>query len=187
MLVGLMYGMVNKAIRDLIVEGFGEPRWIEIADHVGVDHHFISMQGYDDKVTYDLVSRASELLDVPSDELLRQFGSYWIRFTASEGYGSLISLFGETLGEFLEHLGNDLHARVALTMPDLHPPEFHTEKLSETLFRVHYSSHRVGLKPMVHGVLEGLALRFDENVEVTHIESVKGEVVGEVFEIQILS
>jgi len=178
--------MVNKAVRDLIVENFGEQRWIEIADNVGVDHHFISMRGYDDKVTFDLVAKASETLDIPADDLLRQFGSYWIRFTASEGYGHIVSLFGDSLGEFLENLGNDLHARVSLTMPELQPPEFYTEKLSETRYRVHYSSHRVGLKPMVQGLLEGLAIRFEEPAEVKHIESESGETVREVFEINLL-
>lgn len=180
-----MYGMVNKAVKDLITETFGPEQWATLADAVGVDHHFISMQAYDDEVTYQLVAEASNLVNVPQEELLRQFGSYWIRFTASEGYGHIIGMFGDTLGEFLEHLGNDLHARVALSMPDLKPPEFRTEKLDARTYRVHYSSHRAGLGPMVGGLLEGLSERFQEPATVTHRHSEAGAINRETFDVVI--
>ncbi len=181
-----MYGLVNKAIRDLIVSEFGEPKWIEIADAAGADHRFISMQGYDDQLTYDLVEHASELLQVEPANLLRQFGSYWIRYTASEGYGHIFSIFGETLEEFLGNLGNDLHGRVALTMPDLQPPEFETQVLGDQRYEVTYRSHRLGLQPMVHGLLEGLGVRFERSVNVTHTESREcNGIVEEVFEVKI--
>lgn len=181
-----MYGLVNKAVRDLVVAEFGEAQWVAIADAAGVDHQFISMQSYDDQVTYDLVSHASELLNVPANELLRQFGSYWIRFTATEGYGHLVSLFGDTLEEFLEKLGNDLHARVAITMPELKPPEFRTEKVAAHSYVVFYTSHRRGLQPMVLGLLEGLAERFGEIATVTHLDSQEGNgVITESFRVDV--
>lgn len=182
-----MYGLVNKAVRDLIVDNFDEAKWEEIADSVGVDHHFISMENYNDSVTYDLVGAASKLLDLPAEQILTQFGSHWIRFTATEGYGHLFTLFGDTLEEFLDGLGNDLHARVALTMPDLKPPEFKIEKLAENRFHVHYMSHRKGLTPMVKGLLEGLTERFGEPSKVTHLRTEPDEALThEVFEIELL-
>ena len=158
----------------------------QIADAVGIDHHFISMQTYDDQITFDLVAQASTMLDVPADELLRQFGSYWIRFTAAEGYGHLIPLFGDSLESFLSNLGNDLHARVSLTMPELQPPEFRTEQTQEGTWHVEYRSHRHGLRAMVLGLLEGLAERFNESVVVTHLSSAEDNgTVVELFEIEI--
>lgn len=180
-----MYGMVNKAVKDLVTETFGAEQWVQLADAVGIDHQFISMQSYDDQVTYDLVATASNMMEVPQEELLRQFGSYWIRFTASEGYGHLIGMFGDTLAEFLEHLGDDLHARVAVTMPELQPPEFRTEQLDPRTFRVFYSSHRAGLGPMVGGLLEGLAERFQETATVKHVSSEPGEINREVYDVVI--
>ena len=181
-----MYGLVNKAIRDLVTSEFGEERWHEVADAAGVEHTFIGMDSYDDDVTYRLVGAASEKLGIDAEEVLRQFGSYWIRFTATEGYGPLVEALGDTLPEFLTNLGNDLHARVALTMPDLKPPEFSTEEVAENHFRVHYLSHRVGLKPMVQGLLEGLAERYEATAEVSHIETIGDSPIHEVFEVRIL-
>ena len=69
-----MYGLVNKAVKDLVVANFGEQTWLEIAQDAGVDPVFISMDSYDDQITYDLVAAASSKLETPPNEILRQFG-----------------------------------------------------------------------------------------------------------------
>ena len=182
-----MYGLVNRAVKDLITENFGAAKWQEVAISAGVDEEFISMESYNDEVTYHLVGAASELLDIPAAELLRQFGNYWIRFTADEGYGHILSLFGDTLDEFLARLGNDLHGRVAVTMPELKPPQFRTEKIAQHTYLVEYKSHRKGLMPMVHGLLEGLAIRFGESANITHKRSdQEGSMIIETFEVEIV-
>ncbi|MEM7219556.1 MAG: heme NO-binding domain-containing protein [Pseudomonadota bacterium] len=177
---------MNKAIRDLVIAERGEQQWDTIASAAGSDPDFIGMQTYDDAVTYALVGKASEILEVPAAELLRLFGRYWIRYTADEGYGSLLQLFGATMEEFLDNLGNDLHARVALTMPELRPPEFRTERLAADRWQVHYLSERPGLAPMVLGLLEGLAQRFDREVEVQHLETVADSKHHELYEVRIV-
>ncbi len=180
-----MYGLVNKAVKDLVISSFGDDAWTEIAKAADVEPHFISMDTYDDAVTYRLVEEASKRLDVPAEDLLRKFGEYWITYTASEGYGPIVDMFGESLEEFLRHLGNDLHGRVAMTMPDLHPPEFATEEIGPSHFHVHYKSHRQGLSPMVLGLLEGLAARYQTKATVTHKETLSETPSHEVFEVII--
>ncbi len=181
-----MYGLVNKAVKDLVIANAGEEIWLEIASEAGVDPIFISMDSYDDKVTYDLVAVASRRLETPAEEILRQFGSHWIRFTATEGYGPLVEMFGGTLAEFLRNLSDDLHGRVAVTMPHLKPPEFFTEEVSPNQFDVHYKSHRPGLSPMVQGLLEGLAERYKTRADVAHKDTVSEQPVHEVFSVKII-
>lgn len=180
-----MYGLVNKAVKDLVVANFGEPTWLEIAAEAGVDPIFISMDSYDDEVTYKLVGAASKHLDTPAEEILRQFGSYWIQFTATEGYGPLVEMFGQTLPEFLRNLSDDLHGRVAVTLPHLKPPEFYTEEVAPNQFEVHYKSHRAGLAPMVTGLLEGLAIRYATEADVAHKATLSESPVHEVFTVTI--
>ena len=58
-----MYGLVNKAIKDLVVTNYGEEAWIEIASRAGFDEgEFLGLQPYPDKLTYDLVRHGSEVL-----------------------------------------------------------------------------------------------------------------------------
>lgn len=161
-----MYGMVNRAIQELVLERFGAPAWAEIAARAGLDQPvFLSHQGYPDRVTYDLVSSASEVLGLAPEVVLKEFGRYWIIHTGRVGYADLISGCGSTLGEFLENLPG-LHTRVLLAFPELAPPEFLTSVYGENSARIEYWSDRRGLTPMVEGLLEGLGELFGQRVHV---------------------
>lgn len=55
-----MYGLVNKAIEDMVCKGFGEDVWETIKQKAGIDiEGFISMEAYPDDVTHRLVRAAS--------------------------------------------------------------------------------------------------------------------------------
>ena len=61
-----MYGLINRAVRGLVTEQFGEEAWTKIRTRAGVeDDDFVSMSSYDDSVTYDLVAAATEELLAP--------------------------------------------------------------------------------------------------------------------------
>ena len=56
-----MYGLVNKAVVDLVVSKFGEDTWNAIKKKAEVDIDvFVSMDGYPDELTYKLVGAASD-------------------------------------------------------------------------------------------------------------------------------
>jgi hypothetical protein len=163
-----MYGLVNKAVVDLVTTKFGREKWEQIKQKADVDIDvFVSMDAYDDAITYRLVGAASEVLGLPAEAILEAFGEYWVLYTATEGYGSLLDASGSTLKEFLENL-DALHARVALTMPALKPPRFRLVTVDPTTMMLEYRSTRPGLAPMVVGLLKGLAIRFSTPVEIVH-------------------
>ena len=89
-----MYGLVNRAIEDLIVENHGTEVWGQICAKAGLPREpFISMDSYSDAVTYKLVGAVSEVLDIPAEQVLEAFGRYWTLYTAEKGYGlSLIHI-----------------------------------------------------------------------------------------------
>ena len=163
-----MYGLVNRAVEDLVRERFGAPAWERIKQRAGLDVElFISMDAYPDEVTYSLVGAASEELGIPAAQLLQAFGEYWILYTAEQGYGELLRMGGASLLEFLHNL-HDLHSHVALTFPQLQPPSFWLSDSTEGSVRLHYQSTRSGLAPMVVGLLHGLGKRFNTPVAVEH-------------------
>jgi len=48
-----MYGIVNKAIEDLVKTNFGEHIWDAVKKRSGVDiDYFLSSEPYDDDITY---------------------------------------------------------------------------------------------------------------------------------------
>jgi hypothetical protein len=161
-----MYGMINKAVRGLVLDVAGEEAWTRIRQAAGVpDDDFISMEGYDDCVTYRLVAAVSEELSMPPEEVLEAFGKYWLQYTGDEGYGALMESAGSTLPEFLSNL-DLLHSRVKLTFSNLVPPRFSVDEQGEGHLILHYYSEREGLEPLVVGLLKGLAERFGQSIEI---------------------
>jgi hypothetical protein len=58
-----MYGLVNKAIKDLVVNNHGVEKWNEICKLSDFpEGDFVGMNSYPDKLTYDLVKNASRVL-----------------------------------------------------------------------------------------------------------------------------
>ena len=119
-----MYGIINKALEELVTETFGERVWENIKTKSNIDiDYFISNQSYNNQITYDIAIAISNETKTPLNETLILFGEWWILKTAKEKYGSLLSFGGKNIKEFLEHLP-DFHTRVMLLYPNLTPPEF---------------------------------------------------------------
>jgi len=165
-----MYGMVNKAIEDMVRNGHGEDTWDRIRDAAGLDIDvFISNDSYPDDLTYRLVDAASRVLGAPADEILKAFGEHWVLHTAQDGYGSLMAAGGGSLPEFLLNLPN-FHTRVQMIFPNLQPPTFECGELTERSLLLHYRTHRPGLANFVIGLLQGLGKRFGTPVRVTRLD-----------------
>jgi Haem-NO-binding len=161
-----MFGLVNKGLEDMVCGQYGEEIWEEIKSKAEVEiEAFISMDAYPDDITYRLIDAASVVMKIPATDILEAFGRYWILFTATEGYGSLMEMAGDNLPEFLQNLDN-LHARVGLSFPNLQPPSFLCSDLEAESLKLHYYSERPGLTPMVVGMLKGLGEKFNTDVEI---------------------
>jgi hypothetical protein len=169
-----MYGMINKAIRDLVVSRFGEATWQQVRDKAGVaDEVFINMVKYPDDATYRLVGAASEVLNTPASAILEAFGEYWTVYSAESGFGHLLDFAGNNLVDFLRNLDH-MHTRVALSFPELEPPSFKVTDVTESSLRLHYYSKRDGLAPLAIGMVKGLGKRFSTPVKVT-IEKLRAD------------
>jgi hypothetical protein len=161
-----MYGLVNRALEELIRTTHGDDAWEKIKERAGVDIEvFVRMDAYPDDITYRLVGAASELLNQSPDSLLKAFGKYWTLYTGREGYGDLLDAAGNTLQEALANL-DDLHVRVGLMYPELKPPSFRCTDVTAEGLVLHYYSSRAGLAPMVIGLIEGLGKRFGHTLEI---------------------
>lgn len=180
-----MYGLVNKAIEGLVRSNHGDAVWRQIVQAAGLElTGFVSLESYDDEVTYKLVEAASDVLDASAEAILEGFGEYWITYTADEGYGQLLERSGDTIEEFLENL-DQLHTRVGLTMPHLRPPTIHSDVLQDGSIRLEYYSEREGLAPMVVGLVRGLARRFGKTAEVRWTERREDNESCDVFSVRL--
>jgi len=162
-----MYGLVNQALEDFVRRGFGDTAWQQIRETADISlEMFVSMDSYPDEMTFKLVVAATEVLNLDAARILEAFGEHWVLYTAQEGYGQMLSMFGSNLEEFLLNLDN-LHSHVGLTFPALRPPSFQVERIDDGHgLLLHYRSERTGLAPMVVGLLKGLGRRFSQDIEI---------------------
>ncbi|ELM3644829.1 heme NO-binding domain-containing protein, partial [Flavobacterium psychrophilum] len=73
-----MYGIVNKAIEDLVIANFGEAKWNAIKDRTGIDiDFFISNEPYDDEITFKLALAVSQEMNMTINQVLITFGEWW--------------------------------------------------------------------------------------------------------------
>lgn len=166
-----MYGIVNRAVEDLICERYGEEKWSAIKKRSNIDiDFFVSNEPYPDDITYKLVGAITEELQIPVNTILVSIGEWWVLRTGKEKYGSLMEAGGDTLREFLMNLPL-FHNRIMLIYPKLTPPEFRVSDLTENSIHVHYFSKRPGLQEFVRGLLQGLGKMYNTPVNIELISS----------------
>jgi hypothetical protein len=155
-----MYGLVNRAIEQMVCSKFGPETWESIRQRAGLDvDGFIALRTYPDEVTYKLVGAASEVLNLAPAAVLEAFGEYWILETARTSYAGLMEISGRTLPEFLQNL-DQMHSRLGLTFKHYTPPSFQCTDVQPGSLVLHYRSTRNGLLPFVIGLVKGLGQWF---------------------------
>ena len=155
-----MYGIIHRAVRDMVIETKGEALWAQLCSkHEFTEQIFEPMDSYPDAQTYGLIIAAAQELGMPLDVILFQFGIH----------GMIFHLTGSDLFGFLEGL-DAMHERIVLTFSDLQMPYFSLERLDETSALLHYRSHREGLAPFVLGLLDCLAQHFEVDARVEHLK-----------------
>ncbi|MDG2433659.1 heme NO-binding domain-containing protein [Flavobacterium sp.] len=166
-----MYGIVNKAIEDLVKANFGDEKWEIILEKSGVEHDFfISNEAYDDDVTFKLAVAVSEVMDMTVSQVLIAFGEWWVIKTTKEKYPGLMESGGQNLKEFLTNLPL-FHNRVMLIYPKLTPPEFKVSDINEKSINLHYFSKREGLQEFVRGLIQGLGIMFSTKTTIELLQT----------------
>lgn len=178
-----MYGLVNKAIEELVVSNFGGDKWEQIKVKAGVEVDvFISNDAYPDSMTYDIVGAASEVLGASASAILIAFGEHWVLQTAATSYGPMMRAGGASLKEFLVNLP-DFHTRVQMIYPKLQPPRFECSDIEEQSLTLHYFTHRPGLTDFVVGLIQGLGKLYSTPATAKVLATKGGGADHDVFEV----
>lgn len=163
-----MYGMVNSAIREHVLERYGAAAWDEVHRAVGTVDRFEPMQPYPDAVTYGLVGSVVAKFGVEAPVLLHDLGEFWIERIAKRHYAELMAATGSSFVSFVKNLDH-MHARIRVSMPHYQPPSFRVLTLADDRLQVDYYSDREGLLPFVEGLFAGLAAHFGAAIAIEHV------------------
>ena len=178
-----MYGIINKAIGDLVIKNFGEDKWQTVLEKSGVEEDFfISNEPYDDAITYKLAQSVGETMNITIDEVLYALGEWWILETIKSKYSGLLQTGGKNLREFLINLPG-FHNHIMLMYPKLTPPEFRVSDITDNSIQIHYFSKREGLQEFVNGLLSGLSKLYECPSTIEKIDSKKNGNDHEIFKV----
>jgi hypothetical protein len=178
-----MYGIINKAIEELVIANFGKDKWEIIREKSGIElDFFISTEPYDDEITFKLALAVSEEMNMRLEDVLVAFGEWWVMKTTKEKYSGLMESGGSNLKEFIMNLPN-FHNRVMLIYPKLSPPEFKVTDPTNDSVKLHYLSSRIGFQEFVRGLIQGLAKMFETNVVIELVQSRNDGFSHEIFKI----
>lgn len=166
-----MKGVINKGIQEMVVSRFGHPAWEEIKRKARVTEDlFLLTEDYSDEGTIRLVHAAAEVLDLPTEGVMVEFGRFWFTHVAPVLYPSYLALAGSSPLEMLKNVDR-IHRLVTRNIPSSSPPSFQVEEEENGMLRFHYFSTR-GLCPVVRGLVEGIGEYFGKAMAVTEVECV---------------
>ena len=178
-----MYGIVNKAIEELVISNFGKDKWEIILEKSGIEHSFfICNETYDDAITYQLAQTISQEMNMSIDDVMIAFGEWWVVKTTRDKYSGLMQTGGSNLKQFLINLPA-FHNRVMLHYPKLTPPEFKVSHIEERNLCLHYFSKREGLQEFVRGLIQGLGIIYSTETEIELLKSRSDGSDHEIFKI----
>lgn len=178
-----MYGIVNKAIEELVLANFGEGKWESIKLRSGIEiDYFISSEPYDDDITFKLVQAISQEMRMSLSAVFTAFGEWWILITTKKKYGGLMEAGGNDLKEFLMNLPA-FHNRAMLIYPNLTLTEFRVSDITDNSINLHYFSKREGLQDFVRGLIQGLGIMYKTAVTINLTQTRDEGSTHEVFNI----
>lgn len=137
-----MYGLVLYNVQQYIQKQKGEEIWRSIIKRASLDtFNFAYHDIYGEPVLHKLIDAASEILEVPPEELMFEVGQSFIRFTQEIGYEGVLKVLGRDLKSFINGL-DSIHEHLKSSYPKIKAPSFFCVNESRTGITLQYRSRR---------------------------------------------
>ena len=166
-----MHGSICCIVKKFVDTNYGSETWDSILQHAGHEGLVLSpIQTYPDEAVFALLGAACELLQVELDDLLRILG----RFAGPEliRFASNMLHPGWKTFELLSNVESLIHRTIRIQNPTAQPANIQAFRLTEDEAQVIYSSRR-GLCTLAHGIIEGIADFYGENINIREVTCAK--------------
>jgi len=170
---------MHVAFKDFIVKCFGTSAWSAILQQAGIDddNTILRMEQYDDSLTFATVGIACKVLNTPVPTALELFGSHFVGFAVAAGHDGHIKSLGTNLFDLLCNL-NILHHDLERDFRSAIFPVFTVESETESgdIFKLSYRTCRIGLAPLLRGILTRVASElYDADLRIEVLKSPDSE------------
>jgi len=161
-----MYGVIFDFLREYVTERHGgDTTWKALLAATGNPYRvYFPVKEYPDEEMVDLANGAAEMLSLPLNDVLEDFGSYvgprLISFYKVFFTGDQWNTF-----DVIEIAGSRIHDTIHRHNPTRKPPDLSAQRESDDLLVVHYHSQR-RLCPVVRGIIRGLGEKYGERFDI---------------------
>ncbi|MFG0256074.1 MAG: heme NO-binding domain-containing protein [Rhodopirellula sp. JB053] len=164
-----MKGVVNKGLQELVEHTHGEEAWETIRQVANCDvNSFWPAQDYPDELTIALFMATSRHLRVSPDEIMVEFGKFWINNTGKNVYPKMFALVGNNARDFLRRL-DFLHQQATISLPGTRGFQLRSEELSDGGLRMFYTSD-LPLCRVLHGLILGAGIHFNQTLQIQQVQ-----------------
>lgn len=164
-----MYGMINEAIRDYLLDQHGPEVWDAVSDLAGcAPAAHTPMPRNDPELTGRLVTAISALSGLGIWDVEAILGRHWVVFSDATPYGNVLRQSGANFSERVARLG-DTHRRLAVLEPDIDQPQIDLTPTGAHRFVLEHCPKRASESAMVLGLLHGLAETTGESITVKEV------------------
>ncbi|MDA7906885.1 protein kinase [Rhodopirellula sp.] len=166
-----MHGSICCIVKKFVDTNHGPEAWDAILEQAGHKGLVLSPIGtYPDEAVFALLGAGCELLQVELDDLLRTVG----RFAGPEliGFANTMLHPEWKTFELLANVESLIHRTIRMQNPTAQPANIQAFRLSENEAHVVYSSRR-GLCTLAHGIIEGVADFYKENITIREVTCAK--------------
>ena len=163
-----MKGVVIIAVKELVVQKFGEHKWKAALELAGLRKEplIMSVSDVNDEVVLKVIDALCRTLNISFVELADAFGDFWVNTFATK---TLPHYFRgvKTAKDFLMSM-DDVHLSATNSIPNNRPPRFCYEWKNEKTLIMKYKSSR-GLIDLMPGLIRGVGKYFNERLAVTKV------------------
>ena len=160
---------IVDCLSEMVKKNFGEDKWREIYEGVGLNHNrtkYINGMDIFDKKVFEIIHKTCEVLEINMAQAADAFGDYWINVYAVRYYKRYYEKY-KTAKEFLLNM-DKVHVDVTKIVENAHPPRFKTKIISENKIQVKYISKRKMIVFYI-GLVKGIAKYFHEKINIQQL------------------
>lgn len=162
-----MKGIVFNILEQMVIDKAGLAAWDQLLEDVQLESQGIYTAGksYPDDEVVTIATRASEMLDIPTGDLVKAFGNFMFGKLASR-YPMFIEQQPTFFG-FLQSIHDVIHVEVRKLYDEPSLPEIRCKQMNDTQLLMRYRSPRKFCM-LAEGLVSGAAEHYQVKYKLDH-------------------
>ncbi len=170
-----MKGVIAIALKELVVDRFGEHKWREALANAGIEREplIFPVSDLDDALVLKVVSGVCSALDISMEQAADAFGEYWVSVYSQKMYKGFYDGCN-TARDFLLKM-DQVHVTTTQNIQGARPPRFDYQWENDNTLIMTYKSQR-GLIGFMIGLIRGVGKFYNEKLVVDQIGDTKARI-----------